>query len=60
MLKPVIISLIVPVIIGILFGLSGVSGMIIGSVITSTQLSLSFITSGGSWENAKGYLEQYD
>ena len=60
MLKPVLLTVLIPIGIGVLFGLQGIGGFIIGMVVASIQLSLSFIISGGCWENAKGYLEQYD
>ena len=42
----------------ILFGVTAVSGLLVGSLIASVQLAISMSNSGGAWDNAKKYIEK--
>merc|ERR1712008_556852 len=43
---------------GIFFGVTAVSGLLVGSLIASIQLAISMSNSGGAWDNAKKYIEK--
>merc|ERR1712085_85918 len=46
-----------PLLTGILFGVTAVSGLLVGSLVASIQLAISMSNSGGAWDNAKKYIE---
>merc|ERR1712048_804241 len=43
---------------GILFGVTAVSGLLVGALVASVQLAISMSNSGGAWDNAKKYIEK--
>jgi len=47
-----------PLITGFLFGVTAVSGLLVGSLVSSVQLAISMSNSGGAWDNAKKYIEK--
>merc|ERR1712183_988811 len=47
-----------PLLVGIVFGIQAVSGLLAGSLISSIQLAVSMSNSGGAWDNAKKYIEK--
>merc|ERR1712238_276048 len=47
-----------PLLTGILFGVTAVSGLLVGSLVASIQLAISMSNSGGAWDNAKKYIER--
>merc|ERR1711992_115080 len=47
-----------PLIVGIVFGVKAVAGLLVGSLIASVQLAISMSNSGGAWDNAKKYVEK--
>lgn len=46
-----------PLIMGILFGPRGVSGLLAGTIVSGVQMAISFSNTGGAWDNAKKYIE---
>merc|ERR1712188_172926 len=46
-----------PLIIGTLFGVSCLAGVLVGALISGVQLAISASNTGGAWDNAKKYLE---
>ena len=46
-----------PLLIGILFGPKGVSGLLAGAIVSGVQIAISFSNTGGAWDNAKKYVE---
>ena len=58
MIAPAVIAISVPVIIGILFGVAGVLGLLAGGLATGFLLALMMSNSGGAWDNAKKYIEE--
>lgn len=46
-----------PIIVGILFGCDGVSGLLAGNIVSGVQIAISFSNTGGAWDNAKKYVE---
>ena len=58
MIAPALLAVIVPIIIGLLMGPEGVSGLLAGTTITGFVLAVMMANSGGAWDNAKKYIEQ--
>ena len=58
MTVPAVIAIAVPVIIGILFGVAGVLGLLAGGLATGFLLAMMMSNSGGAWDNAKKYIEE--
>ncbi|MCD8206623.1 MAG: sodium-translocating pyrophosphatase [Bacteroidales bacterium] len=58
MLLPALLAIIVPVLIGIILGVSGVMGLLIGGLSTGFVLAIFMANSGGAWDNAKKYIEE--
>jgi K(+)-stimulated pyrophosphate-energized sodium pump len=58
MLFPSLLAIIVPVIVGVIFGVSGVLGLLIGGLSTGFVLAVFMANSGGAWDNAKKYIEE--
>ena len=46
-----------PLIMGTLFGVSCLAGVLVGALISGVQLAISASNTGGAWDNAKKYLE---
>lgn len=57
MIAPSVCAVVVPVVVGILLGPSGVSGMLCGSLVTGFLLAILMSNAGGAWDNAKKYIE---
>jgi K(+)-stimulated pyrophosphate-energized sodium pump len=57
MILPGIVILVVPIVMGVLFGPVAVGALVIGCTITAVPLALFMNTGGGAWDNAKKYIE---
>ncbi|MDR2084600.1 MAG: sodium-translocating pyrophosphatase [Bacteroidales bacterium] len=58
MLFPSLLAIIVPILIGILFGVPGVLGLLIGGLSCGFVMAVFMANSGGAWDNAKKYVEE--
>ncbi|MDR1435418.1 MAG: sodium-translocating pyrophosphatase [Puniceicoccales bacterium] len=58
MLMPSAIAIISPIIVGVLLGVSGVVGLMGGALSSGFVLAIFMANSGGSWDNAKKYIEE--
>jgi len=58
MVPPAAVVIFTPLLTGILFGVTAVSGLLVGSLVASVQLAISMSNSGGAWDNAKKYIEK--
>ena len=58
MLLPSIIAIVVPILIGIFFDVAGVVGLLLGSLSSGFVLAIFMANSGGTWDNAKKYVEE--
>ncbi len=58
MLLPSILAIAVPVIIGVVFGVAGVMGLLIGGLGSGFVLAIFMANAGGAWDNAKKYVEE--
>jgi K(+)-stimulated pyrophosphate-energized sodium pump len=58
MVVPALMAIIVPVVVGIVFGVPGVVGLLMGGMTTGFTLASMLNNSGGAWDNAKKYIER--
>jgi len=58
MLLPSMLAILIPIFTGIIFGVSGVMGLLLGGVSTGFILAIFMANSGGAWDNAKKYIEE--
>ncbi len=58
MIRPSVLAILVPVVIGLLFGPAGVLGLLAGGLTTGFSLAVMMSNSGGAWDNAKKYIEE--
>lgn len=58
MLFPSILAIVAPVIVGVIFGVAGVMGLLIGGLSCGFVLAIFMANSGGAWDNAKKYVEE--
>ncbi|MFA9392573.1 MAG: sodium-translocating pyrophosphatase [Prolixibacteraceae bacterium] len=58
MLIPSLLAIIVPVAVGLIFGVAGVIGLIVGGLTTGFTLAVMLNNAGGAWDNAKKYVEK--
>ncbi len=57
MILPTVVSVVVPVVVGLLLGCTGVVGMLAGATISGFLLAIYMSNAGGAWDNAKKYIE---
>jgi K(+)-stimulated pyrophosphate-energized sodium pump len=58
MLFPSLLAILIPIATGIIFGASGVVGLLLGGTSTGFVLAIFMANSGGAWDNAKKYIEE--
>ena len=58
MLVPSLLAILIPIAVGILFGIPGVMGLLLGSTVTGFILAVFMANAGGAWDNAKKYIEE--
>jgi len=58
MMVPSILAIAVPIIVGLVFGVAGVIGLLMGGLVTGFTLAVMLNNSGGAWDNAKKYIEK--
>ena len=58
MVAPSVLALLVPIIIGVIFGVAGVLGLLSGTLVTAFALAVMMSNAGGAWDNAKKYIEE--
>jgi len=57
MLLPSLIAIVVPILVGILFDVAGVVGLLLGGLSSGFVLAIFMANAGGAWDNAKKYVE---
>jgi K(+)-stimulated pyrophosphate-energized sodium pump len=57
MIIPSLIAVIVPVLIGLFLGAQALGGMLAGSLVTGVLLAIMMANAGGTWDNAKKFIE---
>lgn len=58
MLAPALIAILAPVVVGFIFGVPGVMGLLAGALVAGFVLAVFMSNSGGAWDNAKKYIEE--
>ncbi|MCA9921270.1 MAG: sodium/proton-translocating pyrophosphatase, partial [Anaerolineales bacterium] len=58
MVAPAVIAIAVPVLVGVIFGVAGVLGLLAGGLATGFALAIMMANAGGAWDNAKKYIEE--
>jgi K(+)-stimulated pyrophosphate-energized sodium pump len=57
MILPSLLAILVPIIVGLLFNVAGVMGLLVGVLTTGFTLAIMLNNAGGAWDNAKKYIE---
>lgn len=57
MILPTLVAVIVPIIVGMILGCTGVVGMLAGATASGFLMAIFMSNSGGAWDNAKKYIE---
>ena len=57
MILPSLLGLFMPIAVGLLLGVAGVLGLLTGCLTSGFCLAVFMSNSGGSWDNAKKYIE---
>ena len=57
MVLPSVLALAVPVVVGLLLGVSGVLGLLVGGLTTGFCVAVFMANAGGAWDNAKKHIE---
>ena len=58
MMFPSLLAIAVPVVVGVIFGVAGVLGLLIGGLGAGFVLAIFMANAGGAWDNAKKYIEE--
>lgn len=58
MLFPSLLAIVTPIVVGVVFGVAGVLGLLIGGLSTGFVLAVFMANAGGAWDNAKKYIEE--
>lgn len=58
MVLPSVLAVIVPVVVGLVMGVTGVFGLLAGGVVCGFTLACMLNNSGGAWDNAKKFIEK--
>ena len=57
MIIPGLMAVVAPVLTGLLLGAEGLAGMLTGAILSGVCLAIMLANAGGSWDNAKKYIE---
>lgn len=57
MVVPGLVAVLMPVLMGFLFGKEALGGTLAGATLTGVMLALMMANAGGSWDNAKKHIE---
>ncbi len=58
MVFPSLLAIIIPIVVGLIFGVAGVMGLLAGGLGAGFVLAVFMANSGGAWDNAKKYVEE--
>lgn len=58
MIFPSVLAIIVPILTGLIFGVTGVIGLLVGGLSAGFVLAVFMANAGGAWDNAKKYVEE--
>lgn len=57
MVLPTLVAIVVPIVVGMVLGCTGVVGMLAGATASGFLMAVFMSNSGGAWDNAKKYIE---
>ncbi len=57
MILPGLITILSPIVFGVLFGAEALAGLLMGTLVSGVSLAVFLSNSGGAWDNAKKYIE---
>lgn len=57
MIIPTLVAIVVPVVVGMILGPTGVVGLLAGATASGFLMAVFMSNSGGAWDNAKKYIE---
>lgn len=58
MILPSLIAILAPILVGVLLGVNGVAGLLAGATVCGFIMAVMMANAGGSWDNAKKYIEE--
>jgi len=58
LILPGVLCIVVPIVVGLLLGKEALGGFLGGSILTGIIFALFMANSGGTWDNAKKYIEE--
>jgi K(+)-stimulated pyrophosphate-energized sodium pump len=58
MIAPSLLAIAVPVVVGVIFGVAGVLGLLVGGLATGFVMAIMMANAGGAWDNAKKHVEK--
>merc|ERR550534_3525353 len=58
MFAPGALVMLSPLIVGFLFGVQALAGLLAGALVSGVQMAISQSNTGGAWDNAKKYIEK--
>jgi Na+/H+-translocating membrane pyrophosphatase len=59
MIVPSLLAITVPVVVGLIFGVGGVMGLLAGGLTSGFAVAIFMANAGGAWDNAKKLIETY-
>ena len=57
MILPGVLAVVTPVVVGMLLGAEALGGMLMGAIASGFMLAVTMANAGGSWDNAKKFIE---
>jgi len=57
MIPPGALVMLTPIVVGFVFGVNALAGVLAGSLVSGVQIAVSASNTGGAWDNAKKYIE---
>lgn len=58
MILPSALAIMIPILMGVVFGVPGTIGLLVGGLSSGFVLAIFMSNSGGAWDNAKKYVEE--